>query len=177
MTAIIRTILLLLFSLPGILFFFLLVVSGLFSNSISIMMYRGIALALAAFAAHLLLLALIKKIENFDSKLAAATLALAFNLCFLVIFPVTIDRSVTIYLLSQIERQEAGLTLEELQSRLIEQYVKEYDAVDRRIDEQVVTGNLKKENEKIKLTKQGRAFLNFARVIQKFFNSDKRFLK
>lgn len=55
------------------------------------------------------------------------------NVTLLVVFPVTVDRSVTLYLLEQLAREASGLSKGEMRAWLVEQYLDEYGAVSRRM--------------------------------------------
>jgi hypothetical protein len=147
--------------------------------SISILFYRGIALAVAS--AAIVLVAghwLGRRTHDSSLAVAAAALSLSFNICFLVLLPVTIDRSVTVYLLSTIERQQgSGLDKGELQNAFIDGYVVELGAVDRRIDEQRRSGNVSiSPDGKVHLTRQGRRFMALSRLVARLFGTDRHFV-
>jgi hypothetical protein len=145
--------------------------------SITILFYRGVALALLVAVLVGAAAYWLERGRN-DSSLpiAATALSLSFNLCFLVLLPVTVDRSVTVYLLSTIER-ERGIKAPELERALIEGYVIRLGAVERRIDEQLKSGNVRvAPNGRIELTDRGRRFMTASRGIAKLFGTDQRFV-
>jgi hypothetical protein len=166
----------LLCSIPGIIFFVALFWLGIGSSLISILMYRGLVLAGVAGIAHLFFLAPIlgRRVGVEFVIIAAVSLAFAANVFFLVVFPVTIDRSVSVYLLGQLSQHPGGLSEEQLSQRMINQYVVEYRAVDRRMREQIVTGNIKAEGDLYLLTDQGQNFIRFSRVVSYIFGLDPR---
>jgi hypothetical protein len=147
--------------------------------SITILFYRGIALALAVAVAIGLVSGWIGR-RNGDASfpIAAAALSLSFNICFLVLLPVTVDRSVTVYLLSTIEkREDAGVDSAALQRAFVDGYVVKLGAVDRRLDEQTKSGNLTVGKDgKVRLTAQGQRFMQFSRLIARLFGTDRRFI-
>ena len=149
------------------------------AGSIGILFYRGIALAVLA-AAVTGIVAIWPARRTIDSSLpmAAAALSLSFNICFLVLLPVTVDRSVSVYLLSTIEqRQDPGVTSAQLQRFFVDGYVVRMGAIDRRIDEQRKSGNVTVDADgKVHLTKQGERFMSFSRVIARLFGTDPRFV-
>lgn len=165
-------------TLFGFAIYVLLFWAGL-ATSITILFYRGIALALVA-ALVTLLAALWLAAKTHDSSLpiAAAALSLSFNICFLVLLPVTVDRSVSVYLLSTIERhQDSGIDAEHLQQSFIDDYVVKMGAIDRRIDEQKRSHNVTVGPEgKVRLTPQGRRFMALSRVVARVFGTDPRFV-
>jgi len=147
--------------------------------SISILFYRGVALAAGAAAIVFLAgLWLGRRANDRSLPVAAAALSLSFNICFLVLLPVTVDRSVTVYLLSTIEhRQSSGLDQGELQRAFIDGYVVELGAGDRRIDEQRRSGNVTVSLDgKARLTRQGRRFMALSRLVARLFGTDRRFV-
>ena len=79
-----------------------------------------------------------------------ATIVLCFNACFLTIFPVTVDRSVTTFLLEEIEKKP-NMSPEELEKIMIDDYIVKRKAIKRRIEEQLVTGNITFENGQVKV--------------------------
>jgi hypothetical protein len=148
--------------------------------SIRILFYRGIILAIAA-AIVTGIAALWPARRTRDSALpiAAAALSLSFNICFLVLLPVTVDRSISVYLLSTIEREQAeGIDGPALQRAFVDGYVVRMDAVGRRIDEQRTTGNVTVAPDgKIHLTSQGRRFMALSRTVARVFGTDPRFVE
>lgn len=147
--------------------------------SIRILFYRGIVLAVAA-AIITGLAALWPAKRSSDSSLpiAGAALSLSFNICFLVLLPVTVDRSVSVYLLSTIEReQDSGIDSAGLHRAFLDGYAVKMDAVGRRIDEQRTSGNITVAADgNLRLTNQGRAFMALSRIVARVFGTDPRFV-
>ena len=78
---------------------------------VEILFYRGVLVA--AILALLLIMAGIGahrwlRLEP-ATLVGAVALSLAFNISFLIVFPVTFDRSITMFLLARIERQDGQL--------------------------------------------------------------------
>ena len=148
--------------------------------SMTILFYRGTVLA-AGVAVVVGLFAAWIAARSGDSSLpvAAAALSLSFNVCFLVLLPVTVDRSVTVYLLSTIEnRQESGVDAAALQRAFVDGYVVKMGAVDRRLQEQAKSGNISVGADgNVRLTPQGRRFMQFSRIVARLFGTDPRFVE
>jgi hypothetical protein len=147
--------------------------------SITILFYRGVALALVAALVTGIAGAWLGHRSNDSSlPLAAAALSLSFNICFLVLLPVTVDRSVSVYLLSTIEQHgDGGIAPADLQRSFIDGYVVNMGAIDRRIDEQRRSGNIAvKPDGKVELTPQGRRFMDLSRLVARLFRTDPRFV-
>ena len=101
-------------------------------------------------------------------SLSLAALALSFNLTFLIVFPVTFDRSVTTYLLEELAHKKI-LSAEQMQSLLINDYVIDKKAVLRRMREQGLSGNVVGEGDRYTLTPQGERFIWVSRGVRWLF--------
>ncbi|NUQ17815.1 MAG: hypothetical protein HOP95_05075 [Sphingomonas sp.] len=145
-------------------------------SSMTILFYRGVALAIVtAILVGLLAIWAARRTGDSSLPIAAAALSLSFNICFLVLLPVTVDRSVSVYLLSTIEQRQ--MSSAELQRAFIDGYVVKMGAIDRRIDEQRRSGNITVSPDgKVRLTAQGERFMAFSRFIARLFGTDPRFV-
>jgi cation transport ATPase len=166
----------------GIVIFVALFWVGFLKQSSPILMYRGISIAIAAAALQVVLLSNIWRASRYHSSAksplitAATALAFAFNIAFLIVVPVTVDRSVTVFLLGQISRAPNGISAAELRQALVNKYIDQYDAVDRRMREQSLSGNVEAKGELYKLTTQGTRFIKFSRLVGSIFGADLRYL-
>lgn len=148
--------------------------------SVTILFYRGVVLALVASVVVGIASAGIgRRVGDSSLAVAAAALSLSFNICFLVLLPVTVDRSVSVYLLSTIDRQqEDGTNAAQLQQAFMDGYVVKMGAIDRRIDEQQKSGNIAVSRDgKVRLTEQGQRFMKLSRFISRLFGTDPRFVE
>lgn len=148
-------------------------------GGMTILFYRGVALAVTSavllFASGLAL----RRHLRLDpaTLVGGVALSLAFNLCFLVIFPVTFDRSVSMFLLARIEGRDGTLDAQSLESLFARQYLGDMRQIDRRIAEQTLSGNIQVDRAgRIHLTPQGHHLLSSARTVGAWFNTDPRFL-
>lgn len=164
--------------LPGIVFFFILFALGTLQAAVSVLFYRGLLLALIAMALQLVLVSLFPALRRDPALiLAALALSLAANVIVLVVVPVTLDRSVSVFLLGQLAKNPDGLAEEALEERLIEDYVIGFGAVERRMDEQTASGNVEIVDGKYRLTAQGRRFIAISTPLAKAFGADLRYLR
>jgi hypothetical protein len=165
-------------AVPGLVLFIVLFWLGIWATQIPILMYRGLALALIAGFLHtIILMALLNGRPGIESiVIASVSLAFAINVIFLVVVPVTIDRSVSVYLLGQLSMSPEGLTEAQLNHRLINQYVGEFRAVDRRMREQITSGNVRVVRDRYLLTDQGQHFIDFSFRATHIFGIDPRYL-
>jgi hypothetical protein len=147
------------------------------ASSIGILFYRGLVLAfVVAIVVALAAVFLVRRSSDSSLPIAAAALSLSFNICFLVLLPVTVDRSITVYLLSKIERQQQqGIDAPALERSFLADYVAGMGAIDRRVDEQKRSGNVTVGSDgKVRLTPQGRRFMALSRAVARLFGTDPR---
>lgn len=147
-----------------------------------VLFYRGM-LALAVTALVLLLLgAVTLKRARFGLKLraddcvgaaivAASLLSAAFTLG-----PVTVDRSISVFMLAQFEAAGKPLTVQDMRKRFTRIYVGDWDQMRRRVQEQEISGNLERTPQGWKLTAQGERFMKIARLMSAWSGADPRFV-
>jgi hypothetical protein len=148
-------------------------------DRIPILFYRGLVATALAAVLHYAFLGIIPP-RSFRGarrlirrgRVTVVSLALSFNIVFLIVFPVTIDRSVTVFLLQEIERSgDRGLTQAELENLLISKYVHKAGAVARRLDEQRYSGTVENVGGGFRLSPVGRAFMTFSRIVAHLYRS------
>jgi len=157
-----------LFLIFSLLFFLLL---RLPISQIRVLFYRGIILlALTAVLSWPIFCFLNRKFFHLFRETITAFLILSFSLhlSFFVIFPVTFERSVTIYLLEKIACHQC-LAKETLNQFLINEYVLENRAVDKRIGEQEIIGFLQETDNCVKMLPRGKLFLKIVKITKKLY--------
>lgn len=163
----------------GFVLYCALLASGLFADS-TILFYRGLALAaLAALAAGGIGAFIARKRGTAPLAVASALTCFSASACFLVLFPVTIDRSVSVYLLATIDRQGPdGISPAQLEAAFVSGYVRDMRAMDRRIAEQALSGNVVQDAQgNVHLTPQGRRFVALSRSAAHLLGTDERFVQ
>lgn len=150
-------------------------------TGIAILFYRGVvAIVFCAIVSGVVLWLAARRLRmsSLDAGVCvgAALVALALNLCFLTLGPVTVDRSVSVFILSRFDAATAPLTLDDVSSQFKSIYVSDWRQMERRLAEQTASGNLEKVGDGYRLTEQGRAFMRTARVMARVFNTDPRFV-
>lgn len=144
----------------------------------AILFYRGIVLALIAAVALAVALHAGRKWLRVDlaTGIGVVLTGLAFNICFLVLFPVTIDRSISVFLLSRLAAEER-MTARQLQDRFTGEYVIGMRQIPRRVEEQQASGNvIVDESGAIRLTARGARFVSLAKAASRWFRTDPRFI-
>jgi hypothetical protein len=162
----------------GFLLYLLLIASPLL-QSVPLLFYRGVMIAFLC----AILLAMAASIAarrysalDLPTVIGGVALSLAFNISFLIVFPVTFDRSITMFLLARIERQDGQLDPRALEQVYVREYLGDMRQIDRRIAEQTVSGNIRVVDGHIHITPQGRRLLSGGRLIGHWFGADPRFV-
>lgn len=109
-----------------------------------------------------------------ESMIAAFILAISINLSVFVLFPVSIERSVSVFLLNSLAqgKQQSchGLSKQEMQNKLIDEYVIGKDGIGKRIEEQSTINMIQNQLGCYQLTSRGNQFLSFSEVIKTLYN-------
>ncbi len=149
---------------------------------VGVLFYRGLALIAVAFAATFALLFVAARrfghggVRGRDA-FSAAVLSLALNLSFLVILPVTVDRSISVFILGEMAaHQDRGYSSDQMSRVFSDVYVGDYRQIDRRMREQVLSGNMERIGDGYRITPRGQAFIRTAKLIAWMFDSDTRFV-
>lgn len=147
-----------------------------------VMFYRGVgALVVVCLLLIVLLAALLPRaprrfcLDGADS-LGAALVATSLLFAAFVLGPVTVDRSISVFMLSQFDAADHPLTEEEARDAFVRLYVNDWAQIDRRLQEQKLSGNLEAVPAGWRLTAQGRAFMKTARAMSGVFGGDPRFV-
>ncbi len=149
---------------------------------VNILFYRGLALIALAFVATFgAVFAVARRgpiagVRGRDA-FSAAVLSLAFNLCFLVIFPVTIDRSISVFVLGQMAAHaDRAYSADEMSKVFSDVYVGQDQQIDRRLREQLLSGNVERVGDGYRISAHGRAFIQTSKLIAWMFDGDPRFV-
>ncbi len=149
---------------------------------VNILFYRGLALIALAFVATFGAVFLaarrgpIAGVRGRDA-FSAAVLSLAFNLCFLVIFPVTIDRSISVFVLGEMAAHaDRAYSADQMAQVFSNVYVGEDQQIDRRMREQLLSGNVERVGDGYRISPHGKAFIQTSKLIAWMFDGDTRFV-
>ena len=100
-------------------------------------------------------------------------IATSIHITLFVLLPVTFDRSVTIFLLESLQNQKGnicgGLTKSDMEQKVIDGYVIQNDAVEKRIDEQMTIDMIQKKNECYGVTNTAMVFLQFSSFVKQIY--------
>lgn len=151
------------------------------AGGMDILFYRGVVLCGVACALTIVLVALAGRRLgriSLSEAVAAGILSLGLNLSFLVIAPVTVDRSISVFLLAHMAQHEQHMfTTPELEAAFRRIYLDDLGQIRRRMVEQERSGNVARKAGGYVLTLQGAAFIRWAGMIAWAFDTDPRLLQ
>ncbi len=145
-----------------------------FLRGIGVLMYEGIGYLLISGIAGVCLLVVIRKKASFDAKdiFMQFVIFCCVNMVLFTLIPVTVERSVSVFMLSYME--DGTYTKEDIEEAFAEKYVSEYGAFNKRFNEQIVTGSIEETDDGYKLTDRGMFIVSMFRGVSKLFNTDER---
>jgi hypothetical protein len=148
--------------------------------SIGILFYRGLLLCAVALLVTVAIMAQVGRALrclSLRDAVAAGFLSLGVNLSVLVVAPVTIDRSLSIFILGHMARHQGeSFTTEQIEAALRDVYLGQFRQAERRLQEQLKSGNLQQAGDGYTISAQGIAFISTARLIGWMFDVDPRFV-
>lgn len=179
-------------SIISFILFILLFHTVLFAN-MHVLMYRGIVFLLICgiinlLISHLLTRVLLKELNGFDT-FSIMVMFVSISFAFFILVPVTVERSVSVYMLSNMYETDKAYSKSEIEENFINIYVKKFGAFDKRFEEQIVTGTIDKiiENDvniesndtsigtvRYKINDRGKFIVKTFRFIANLFNTDKK---
>lgn len=106
-----------------------------------------------------------------ESLIAAILVSASIHLSVFVVFPVTFERSVTMYLLNTInDQKDEGISNHDLEYKLINDYIINNKALNKRIEEQSIIGFIEENDGKITLSNKAIKFIYFSKTIKKVYS-------
>jgi energy-coupling factor transporter transmembrane protein EcfT len=139
-------------------------------------MYRGVLLLLVVGFLMLIVIYLIKRLilkKLFTSRdiILSSVLIICFNLVFLTLVPVTIDRSISVFMLGYLSNNsQKVITKNDMTNYFVKKYVYENRAIEKRIDEQIFSGDISKCQNGYKITQRGNLLIKFYKIVADIFN-------
>lgn len=120
------------------------------------------------------IIAYIKNKKFFNLELSSAVMCIVLSAFFMALFyslgPMTIERSYTVYSLSDMaDHAEIIYSAEDIKIRFIEGYVEGANASKKRIDEQLSIGNLEEVDGGYRITPKGERLIGLFRFIEMIF--------
>jgi len=143
----------------------------------SVFFYRGLfLLAVTAIVVTVVLVTLwrtsYRGLIGVRDILLIVSLLMSVNVVFFTHLPVTADRSISVFILAYMNRAEGPLTSEQISDTVVQEYFLDRRAIDKRLDEQVVTGTVVRSGDSYVISEEGRSLVGFYELIANVFNID-----
>ena len=102
-----------------------------------------------------------------------------FNMVFFTLIPVTVERSVSVFMLSYMDTySDRTYTQDQVAEIFVDKYVNEYGAFEKRFDEQLTTGTIVQNPDgTYSITDKGRFIVKLFRLISDVFDTDERLVE
>jgi hypothetical protein len=163
---------------------FLVLVAALFAIGAfgyhSILFYRSIAVTALATILFLVAFTYLGRRFAFATArdaLAATLVAASLTFTFLTLGPVTVDRSISIFINGHMAAQpDRAFTAADIDLAFRARYLTGMDQIARRMEEQRITGTVERVGDGYRITEKGRALIATSRTMAIVFGADQRLL-
>lgn len=147
--------------------------------SMDVLMYRGAAFIIITGVISAVIMGVIRKFWGFVTVRDIIMMFVIFccvNMVFLTLIPVTVERSVSVFMLSYMEENsDQTFTEESVGEVFTTKYVEDYGAFEKRFHEQVETGTIVENPDgTYSITDSGRFVVKMFRTIAEWFGTDER---
>ncbi len=148
--------------------------------SMDVLMYRGIVfIILTGMLAALFTFFVSKKFKSLGMDIKDVLLMFCgfccVNMVLFTLIPVTVERSVSVFMLSYMQENEGeAYTQEEMSEIFIDRYVYDFGAFEKRFNEQIVSGNIEETEDGYVITDSGKMIVKMFRTVAEWFDTDRR---
>jgi hypothetical protein len=144
-----------------------------FYKTILILIVTGIILLISE-----LLTKYFWKKATFDYKdiIISFVLFMSINMVWLSTVIVSLDRSLSVFVLSYLAQEDRSYTEEELNQVFQTIFIEKYGMLDRRFWEQLESGNIEQDQDGYKLTGRGEGLVDVFQIVGKIYKVDDRFI-
>jgi hypothetical protein len=165
----------------GTIFFVFLFHTNLFKE-INVFFYRGIILLITSCIFVLLIEVLYErtfygKIFTHKDIILSVVLVFCINLVLFTHLPVTADRSISVFILGYMDKYPDKIFTKDMFAKVITgKYLYEYGAIDKRLSEQIISGNISRDGSTYTITEQGKFLIKLYGIIVDMFNISKKLI-
>ncbi len=152
-----------------------------FLKSMDVFMYRGIVFLVVSSGTAAVLMGVFrhflrKKFISWKDIILLFIGCCCVNMVFFTLVPVTVERSVSVFMLSYMEENTGTTyTKDDVEEIFVKKYVQDYGAFEKRFHEQVVTGTIQEKSDgTYEITHKGKQVVKLFRVIADWFQTDQR---
>ena len=144
-----------------------------------VLMYRGLAFIIITGILSAVIMAVVRrfwKVITIRDIIMMFVIFCCVNTVFFTLVPVTVERSVTVFMLSYMDQNsDETFTQDSVGEVFTSKYVEDYGAFEKRFDEQIVTGTIEEnEDGSYSITDKGRFIVSMFRLMSQWFDTDKR---
>lgn len=133
--------------------------------------YIGAGAVLLGFLVWIALMRTIFQKRDSARFISSSVAVLAASLAFHVIVPMTIERSITVFLLQEMARApDHAYTPAELETRFRDGYFYGRDMLGKRIRENTLSGNMQMVDDRVRLTRSGLMTVTFLNALGRIFS-------
>ena len=148
-----------------------------FLAGMDVLMYRGAAFIIITGIVSAVIMGVIRKFWGFVTIRDIIMMFVIFccvNMVFLTLIPVTVERSVSVFMLSYMEENsDQTFTEESVGEVFTTKYVEDYGAFEKRFHEQVETGTIVQNPDgSYSITESGKFVVKMFRVVTDWFGTD-----
>lgn len=152
--------------------------TGLLKN-MEVLMYRGIVFIVITGVIAAIVMGVIRKFWGFITVRDIIMVFVIFccvNTAFFTLIPVTVERSVSVFMLSYMEENsDQTFTQDSVGDVFTEKYVTDYGAFEKRFVEQVATGTIEENADgSYSITERGKFIVKMFRTVAEWFDTDRR---
>ncbi len=156
---------------------------GLFHTGIlkgmDVLMYRGIVFIIITGVIAAVVMGIVRKFWKFVTVRDIIMMFCIFccvNTVLFTLIPVTVERSVSVFMLSYMEENsDQTFTQESVGKVFTTKYVEDYGAFEKRFNEQVETGTIVENPDgSYSITERGKFIVKMFRTIAEWFDTDRR---
>lgn len=148
-------------------------------KKLDVFMYKGIIYIIVTGILAGIIMAIAKK-KRYKNLLDGKDVIIMFigyccvNMVLFTLIPVTIERSVSVFMLSYMDSYSNETYSEEKMTKIFEDiYVDKFRAFNKRFNEQIVTGTVEKvSDDEYKINDNGKFIVKIFRTVAKWFNMD-----
>lgn len=164
----------------GWLLYVAVIQSGIF-DFIEVYFYKTIVILIITGIIILVVELLLKhfwKKATFDYKdiILSFVLFMSVNMVWLSTIVVSLDRSLSVFVLSYMEQEDRSYSEDELDQVFQNIFIEKYDMLDRRFWEQLESGNITEEQGGYQLTSRGKGLVEIFRIVGRVYRVDERFI-
>ena len=161
----------------------LIIINSHFLDFINVFFYKmivGLLITCVVFLLSIKILTVNKKLKielSYKDILISFLILFFLQLSFISLVIVSLDRSISVLLLSEMADQKNRIfEKKDLERVYVDIYVKEYDPINRRINEQLSSGNFEEIGSGYRITNRGLELVKVFRFLSEIYPVNKQFL-